>query len=110
MYAVSVIDERAIPLLKAVRAKYELHTTSGPKDAGRLGQKLLSDAPSPAKEPLTVIVAGGDGTAHELIEGVLDGQMDGQRGCGRWELVILPCGTVRVLSEVARIADSADGC
>lgn len=47
-------------------------------------------------EPIVVIVIGGDGTTHELIEGVTVDHQGGneEQGWGRWELIVLPFGTV----------------
>lgn len=47
-------------------------------------------------EPIVVIAIGGDGTTHELIEGVTVGHQAGkeEHGWGRWELIVLPFGTV----------------
>lgn len=47
-------------------------------------------------EPIVVIVIGGDGTTHELIEGVTVDYQAGneEQGWGRWELIVLPFGTV----------------
>ena len=41
---------------------------------------------------MKLIVAGGDGTAHELIEGI-KGSNAGTPAI-KWELIILPLGTV----------------
>ena len=41
-----------------------------------------------------MVVAGGDGTAHELIEGVLEQEGPTSGDIGQWQLVVLPCGTV----------------
>jgi diacylglycerol kinase family enzyme len=72
--------------------KHNSYTTSGPKDAGRIGQEIASGNMS-QEEPIRVIVAGGDGTAHELIEGIVS--LPGHSGSNRtWQLIILPLGTV----------------
>ncbi|KIR35355.1 hypothetical protein L804_02409 [Cryptococcus deuterogattii 2001/935-1] len=50
-------------------------------------------------EPIVVIVIGGDGTTHELIEGVTVDHQAGneEQGWGRWELIVLPFGTANAL-------------
>ncbi|KIR40232.1 hypothetical protein I307_05922 [Cryptococcus deuterogattii 99/473] len=50
-------------------------------------------------EPIVVIVIGGDGTTHELIEGVTVDYQAGneEQGWGRWELIVLPFGTANAL-------------
>lgn len=72
-----------LPLLESHSLPFQLHTTSSPKDAANIGHSI-SITPPPHK----VIIAGGDGTAHEMMEGV---------DSGRWELVILPLGTANAL-------------
>ena len=75
-----------------LRLKHTSYTTSGPKDAGRIGQEIPNENRSEG-EPIKVIVAGGDGTAHELIEGIVS--LPGHSGSNRtWQLIILPLGTV----------------
>ena len=93
----SVVDEHVIPLLKALNVEYRIHRTTGIRDAGRIGRLILAES-GDSVEKISVVVAGGDGTAHELIEGVLEGVREGKTEIGRWELVILPLGTVRLLS------------
>jgi diacylglycerol kinase family enzyme len=78
--------------LDRLKLQYTSYTTSGPKDAGRIGQEIAKKHQD-EEEPIKVIVAGGDGTAHELIEGIVG--MPGQPAANRiWQLIILPLGTV----------------
>jgi diacylglycerol kinase family enzyme len=84
---------------------YETHITQSSKDAGRIGVEILRKAraqQSIAKEtvlaPIKVVIVGGDGTAHELIEGVLEDEEVKLGGeMGRWEFAIVPLGTVSCL-------------
>lgn len=71
-----------MPLLDHHDQPYTIHTTKGPKDAGKIGADIAYE-PSPRR----IIAAGGDGTTQELIEGI--GPVRGQ-----WEIIILPLGTV----------------
>jgi diacylglycerol kinase family enzyme len=74
-----------------LNTQYEVHNTSGIRDAGRIGKLILQTG---RNAKVTVVIAGGDGTAHELIEGVLDGARAKNVDIGRWEFVVLPLGTV----------------
>ena len=90
----SVVDEHVVPLLDALNVQSKVHLTDAPLHAGDIGVELLGSAQD--GQELDVIVAGGDGTAHELIEGVVSCG----RPIGRWNLVILPLGTVRRLRHL----------
>jgi diacylglycerol kinase family enzyme len=87
-----------IKLLKALEISFDVHTTSAPRDAGSIGIKILQTLPEGAD--VTVITAGGDGTAHELIEGLVQSG----KSYGRWNLVILPLGTVSRMPDFALTA------
>lgn len=89
-----------IPLLDALSISHDTYITTAPKDAGRIGALILNRSkPENQKgfEPPVnrVIVVGGDGTTHEMIEGILEAirREDGGR-LGKWEFAILPLGTV----------------
>jgi diacylglycerol kinase family enzyme len=105
--ALAVIENHVEPLLHHLGLQYDLHETDKEGDGSRIGQRLLkarrADTASEKGEVWTLIVAGGDGTAHELIEGILSGETktthSEARDIGRWELVILPLGTVGPWSE-----------
>jgi len=86
----SVVEKNVIPLLVHLGLQHVIHTTSGVRDAGRIGRSILKVETLSKK---TVIIAGGDGTAHEMIEGILEAVRGGSK-LGRWGLVILPLGTV----------------
>jgi len=85
------VENYVLPLLADVGIPYEIHHTTGVRDAGRIGRSILSTSTETER---TVIIAGGDGTAHEMIEGNLEAVREGKK-LGRWELVVLPLGTVR---------------
>nr|WVH01964.1 acylglycerol kinase [Naematelia aurantialba] len=88
------VQKYVVPLLDKLGLPFQLHETKGVRDAGRIGAELLlGNAP-----PFKVVVAGGDGTAHEMIEGVLGAERETDKdGLGRWELIILPLGTANAL-------------
>lgn len=81
----SVVETHVVPLLAAVGEAYKVYTTSGVNDAGRTGQDIQAGHDGTPK----VIIAAGDGTAHELMEGIFKGEV-----VGKWELAVLPMGTV----------------
>ena len=54
------------PLLDYTSTKYRTHRTRGVGDAGQIGRKILR-----GKKQATIAVLGGDGTVHELLNGVL---------------------------------------
>jgi diacylglycerol kinase family enzyme len=86
-----VVEDNVIPLLDRLELQYMSYTTNAPKDAGRIGQEIASGQKT-IEGPLKVIVAGGDGTAHELIEGIVG--LGDKPEIRKWELIILPLGTV----------------
>lgn len=88
----AVVSEHVTPLLDKLGQHYRIWTTTAPKHAGTIAREILSATEdSPSDNPIRVIVAGGDGTAHELVEGAL-GRDSSSRI--KWELIILPLGTV----------------
>lgn len=82
-------------MLDRLELQYTSYTTKAPKDAGRIGKEIASGHAT-TSESIKVIVAGGDGTAHELIEGIV-GLGDKPEISRTWELVILPLGTVSMI-------------
>ncbi|CAD6570227.1 MAG: hypothetical protein TREMPRED_005672 [Tremellales sp. Tagirdzhanova-0007] len=92
-HAPEFVDHHVLPLLRYLEIPFELHETTGVNDAGRIGQLIHTSNPLVNH---TVIIAGGDGTAHEMIEGVLADHEHKTR-LGRWDLVILPLGTANAL-------------
>ncbi|WVQ81096.1 hypothetical protein IAT38_003218 [Cryptococcus sp. DSM 104549] len=94
------VDTHVLPLIKHFSRPYQIHRTTAPLHAGEIGREIRAGAKE--GERLVVVVVGGDGTAHELIEGVLEGKTgtgggEKKDGVGRWELVILPFGTANAL-------------
>lgn len=86
-----VVQEHVVPLLEHLDEQHKIWTTISPRHAGESARQISRDHASDG-DAVKVIIAGGDGTAHELIEGVMAHTVEGVSK--RWELVILPLGTV----------------
>ncbi|BEJ15762.1 hypothetical protein CspHIS471_0503670 [Cutaneotrichosporon sp. HIS471] len=106
------IEHCVLPLLNSLDIDYDVHVTKGVNDAGRIGRELLHEREQRVSEGkvkpdgvTTVVVGGGDGTAHEFMEGVLEGVRGGAE-LGRWELVTLPLGTANALHSTLFPPDS----
>ena len=81
-----------------MKIPYKTYHTESVCDAGRIGREILTtmDDRTESTSPIvSVMIAGGDGTMHEMIEGILEAVRQGGETArlGRWEIVILPLGT-----------------
>ncbi len=93
----AVVEVNVIPLLAAAGLSARTHETAKVGDAARIARLISSECVKAGQNgsACKVVIAGGDGTAHEFIEGIYeDGYMRGVRS--RWELALLPLGTVSV--------------
>ncbi|KAK4683765.1 hypothetical protein P7C73_g6461, partial [Tremellales sp. Uapishka_1] len=90
--AVEFVATHVVPLMQHLGVQYTAHRTTGERDAGRIGKEILERE---KEDEVVVIIAGGDGTAHEMIEGVLD--VVPLDMLGRWTLAVLPLGTANAL-------------
>jgi diacylglycerol kinase family enzyme len=81
------------------------YETQNVGDAARIAREISEQPASTAQGGArTVVLAGGDGTMHEFIEGIYS--LRGKEAKGeRWELVMIPVGTVRDLSPGTVQAD-----
>lgn len=66
-------------ILKSENTKYRFHYTEYPKHATAIAKDLNENGAT------TIIVVGGDGTLHEVINGITD--------FGKTALGLIPCGT-----------------
>lgn len=90
----TVVDTDIIPLLEKQNRSYETHVTRSERDGVRIGAEIASIGGSHSDPNREVIIVGGDGTAHEVIEGICSRQVaDGPS----YNLTIIPAGTVRSL-------------
>ncbi|MDY3242092.1 MAG: diacylglycerol kinase family lipid kinase [Eubacteriales bacterium] len=95
-----ILDEKKIP--------YKLHYTEYPKHAAEIAHKLVLEGAD------AVVSAGGDGTLHEVVNGVISARKTIEKNGGNFKTVIgvLPCGTgndfmtsVNLPSDVASALD-----
>ena len=83
----AVVEQYVKPLLDLHSIIFTYHETTAVGDGVRIGKEIAEVS----EGRVVLVVAGGDGTAHELIQGI--------RGLGTGEikevaLVVLPTGTV----------------
>ena len=80
------------PLFERTSTAYTIQRTQGVGDAGRIGREIMQ-----AKKQATIAVLGGDGTTHELLNGVL--LDEAKRAKMQLDLVLLSVVTLRVQSS-----------
>ena len=89
-----------MPLLRTLEHKFIVHTTNAPGHAGQLARDILASA-SGGDARVKVVLAGGDGTTHEFLSGLLDPTKDTDKEREtRWDIAVLPLGTVRSYSTL----------
>ncbi|MBP5242080.1 MAG: diacylglycerol kinase family lipid kinase, partial [Clostridia bacterium] len=94
------ILERVEARLKEVNAKYELHPTSYAGHAEALAREYTNTADMGASDFAEIIVIGGDGTIHEVLNGLCDP--------ARVRLAIVPAGTGNDFVAAAGIPQSVE--
>jgi hypothetical protein len=88
----TLCDQLTARLRSANLSSFHLHETKYPNHAAEIGQRLLAQSGS----DLTIAIIGGDGTLHELINGITAG--DTSSGTSRRiNIVLLPSGTANAL-------------
>lgn len=85
--------------LQARHIPFRLTATRGPGHASDLARQALEDGVS------RLLVVGGDGTVHEVVNGLLDGDSD-SRGP---ELAVLPLGTGNDFYRMVGAPRTVDG-
>ncbi|RXK38171.1 hypothetical protein M231_04545 [Tremella mesenterica] len=122
--AVQFVDEHVTPLLDVLGEKYEIHHTQQAGDGARIAldihrsnhtfkESITTGASSAGgreqsydeveesgsfergNKTVRVVIVGGDGTTHEVIEGLCSTLT--MEEIGRWEIVVIPCGTANAL-------------
>lgn len=91
--APKLIEEVVLPLLKAAGVEFTFHKTESGKQAGELAHEHLARKAGP------IIVGGGDGSVHELLNYVY---LDAVTGTGTksdfpLSLILLPLGTANAV-------------
>lgn len=96
----AVVKSYVKPLLEPSGYSIKAYETQSVGDAARIAREISEQPASTAQGGArTVVLAGGDGTMHEFIEGIYS--LGGKEAKGeRWELVMIPVGTVSVLSAL----------
>ena len=88
----TLCDQLTARLRSANPSSFHIHETKYPNHATEIGQRLLIQSGS----DMTIAVIGGDGTLHELINGIMAG--DSSSGTSRRiNIVLLPSGTANAL-------------
>ncbi|GAA5862207.1 hypothetical protein JCM1840_001677 [Sporobolomyces johnsonii] len=82
-------------------AKEGVRETKKEKDGERIGRELVESwRAEEGEERKTVLVMGGDGTVHEVLNGMLlgeEGEGDKEAAKVLVDLIVIPCGTANAL-------------
>jgi hypothetical protein len=84
------VDEQVLPLLK--QHNVEIAQTLATESAGHAGNLAL-DYLQKAESPLDILIAGGDGTTHEVISAI---SLNAQKSA-KINFVLVPTGTANAL-------------
>ncbi|KDQ12269.1 hypothetical protein BOTBODRAFT_113248 [Botryobasidium botryosum FD-172 SS1] len=100
--AVDLIKNSVIPLLDSHSISHTIQSTTEPGHAGSLALSFLQgrcaeDKESAPKDSPVLILAGGDGTLHEVVNAVGLSAVENSEQIQRVVIVILPCGTANAL-------------
>jgi hypothetical protein len=88
------VENILLPLFDELRFAYHLHSTSGPRAAFERAKVIFNDNER-STEPMKIIIAGGDGTTQEVLDGAVHSVTGLRKLIQReWQLIILPMGTV----------------
>ena len=89
-----IIEER----LRAKNIPHRFHETRSPGDGSRIARQLTA---SEKQECFDIVAMGGDGTLHEVLNGIADPS--------KVRLGIIPCGSGNDFAAVAGIPATAEG-
>ena len=73
------------------------HDTTGPRHASAIARELTDGA----RDVVDIVVMGGDGSLHEVLNGIVDPKMV--------RLGLMPCGSGNDFAAVAGIPDTPEG-
>jgi len=92
-----LLSAHVLPLLDAHAIPCTVKETTAPNHAGELALHFLSSLPSHAG-PVTVVIGGGDGTLHEVVNALLKTpESKAKLPTEGLRFVILPLGTANAL-------------
>ena len=87
-----IIEKYVIPLLVAADISYDYHQTKTTQQTGELARQHLARSTAP------IVVAGGDGTVHEILNLVsLGGHAPTTHAINPFSLILIPAGTANAL-------------
>lgn len=92
-----LLDQLIRPLFQRLSIPLEVYKTTQPGDAASFGQQLR--ARSTLAGVSLIVVLGGDGTTHELIQGLVPGfnEVDAASMTAAYHLALIPLGTANAL-------------
>ncbi|OCF35578.1 hypothetical protein I316_02633 [Kwoniella heveanensis BCC8398] len=100
-YVVPILNHLAVPckVQKTTRAAHEREIAQSIYyEAVQTQPQIEEDGEGVKRIP--VLIGGGDGTAHEFVQGVLEAQAGAQAAAGgnvNWELIVVPAGSGNAL-------------
>ncbi|CAO3676311.1 unnamed protein product [Umbelopsis ramanniana] len=80
-----------------------LHTTKAAMDGKRLAKDLALNVLAKSEEPVILLCIGGDGTLHEVINGLSQTSVQ-----SKLQLVVIPSGSGNAFANALGITDPAD--
>ncbi|WVQ93209.1 hypothetical protein IAU59_000273 [Kwoniella sp. CBS 9459] len=108
--APELINEYVVPLLTHLSVPYEVHTTTRATHERDIAKSIYQAAKGKGagyhrerdgSRKIPVLIGGGDGTAHEFVQGVLEAQGDSHSEITTvkvdWELIVVPAGSGNAL-------------
>ncbi|KAG2186294.1 hypothetical protein INT43_002732 [Umbelopsis isabellina] len=96
-----------LPMLLALNiseSQIHLHLTQGTGDGSKIAADLASNVLAKAGYPIIILSIGGDGTLHEVINGMSQAQI-----AVNVQLGIVPSGSGNAYATALGISDPADG-
>lgn len=96
--AEALIEKHALPVLKAAQARIDKVVTKAPRHATEIAKEMAVGKYD------VIMSAGGDGTFHEIVQGLLD-RVDWEDCVSRIHLVQIPCGSGNALAASTGIWD-----
>ncbi|WVF65544.1 hypothetical protein IAT40_000272 [Kwoniella sp. CBS 6097] len=115
--APELIQNHVILLLNHLHIAYEVHTTTKATDEREIARVIYEAAQAQAHvqtggneqaqgevgRKIPVLIGGGDGTAHEFVQGILEAQAGSRTAVPEpktrlgWELIVVPAGSGNAL-------------